>query len=124
MGCRIGSFWGLVAVALAVTVTTAILMVMMVSYFKRLTGLSWVDFIRPQCAPLQSSLFMALIVLIYQRWFEASLGLHSVGMLLSSMAVGAVSYMGALWLLKPDPVMSLVRELAGDLRLVFQRTTP
>lgn len=123
MGCLIGSVWGIVAVAVAVTATTAILMVMMVSYLKRLTGLSWVDFIRPQCAPLQSSLFMALIVLIHQRWFEASLGFHSVGMLLSSTTVGAVSYMGALWLLKPDPVMSLMRELAGDLRLVFQRTT-
>jgi PST family polysaccharide transporter len=124
MGCLIGSFWGIVAVAIAVTATTAILMVMMVSYFKTLTGLSWIDFIRPQCAPFQSSLFMALIVLVHQRWFEASLGLHSVGMLLSSTAVGAVSYIAALWFLKPDPVVSLMRELAGDLRLVFQRTTP
>ena len=124
IGCVIGSFWGIVGVALAVTATTGILTIMMVSYLKSLTGLSWVDFIRPQCAPLLGSLFMALIVLIHQRWFEASLGLHSVGMLLSSTAVGGVSYMAALWLLKPDPVVSLMRELAGDLRLVFQRTMP
>ena len=123
IGCFIGSFWGIVAVALAVTATTAILMVMMVSYLKTLTGLSWIDFIRPQCAALQSSLFMALIVVVHQRWFEPSLGLHSVGMLLSSTAVGALSYMAALWLLRPDPVVSLMRELVGDLRLVFQRTT-
>jgi O-antigen/teichoic acid export membrane protein len=124
VGCLIGSFWGIVAVAVAVTATTAFLMVIMVSYLKRLTGLNWIDFIRPQCPPLLGSLFMALIVLIYQRWFEASLGLHSVGMLLSSTAVGAVSYMATLWLLKPGPVVSLIKELTADLRLVFQRTTP
>jgi hypothetical protein len=124
VGCVIGSFWGIVAVALAVTATTGILMVIMVSYFKGLTGLSWIDFIRPQCAPLLGSTFMAIIVLAHQRWFEASLGPHSIGMLLSSTAVGAVSYMTTLWLLKPDPVVSLIRELVGDLRLAFQRTTP
>jgi O-antigen/teichoic acid export membrane protein len=124
VGCLIGSLWGIVAVAVAVTATTAVLMLLMVSYLKRLTDLSWLDFIRPQCAPLLGSMFMALVVLIYQRWFEASLGVHSIGMLLSSTAVGAVSYMAALWLLKPAPVVSLIKELTGDLRLVFQRTTP
>jgi peptidoglycan biosynthesis protein MviN/MurJ (putative lipid II flippase) len=124
VGCLIGSFWGILAVAIAVTASTGILMVIMVSYLKRLAGLSWIDFIRPQCAPLLGSMSMALIVLIHQRWFEASLGLHSVGMLLSSTAVGAVSYMATLWLLKPGPVVSLMTELLGDLRLVFQRTTP
>jgi O-antigen/teichoic acid export membrane protein len=99
VGCLIGTFWGIAAVALAVTATTGVLMIFMVSYLKRLTGLSWIDFLRPQSAPLLGSLFMSLIVLIHQRWFEASLGLHSVGMLLSSVGVGVVSYMGALWLL-------------------------
>ncbi len=51
IGCVIGGFWGIVGVALAVTATTGILTIMMVSYLKSLTGLSWVDFIRPQCAP-------------------------------------------------------------------------
>jgi O-antigen/teichoic acid export membrane protein len=123
VGCLIGSFWGIVAVAVAVTATTGILMVIMVAYLKRLTGLSWIDFIRPQCAPFLGSMVMALIVLIHQRSFESSLGLHSVGMLFSSAAVGAVSYMATLWLLKPGPIVSLIKELAGDLRLAFQRTT-
>jgi O-antigen/teichoic acid export membrane protein len=124
VGCLIGSFWGIVAVAVAVTATTAILMLIMVSYLKTLTGMSWRDFIRPQCPALLGSMFMALIVLIYQRWFEGSLGLHSLAMLLSSTVVGAVSYMATLWLLKSGPVVSLIKELTGDLRLVFQRTTP
>jgi len=121
MGCLIGSFWGIVAVAVAVTATTGILMVIMVTYLKRLTSLRWVDFIRPQCAPLLGSMFMALIVLIHQHWFEPSLGLYSGAMLLSSTTLGAVTYVSTLWLLKPGPVAALMRELTRDMRRAFHR---
>ena len=121
-GCLIGSFWGITGVTVAVTITTAILTVVIVSYFCRLTELSWKDFLLPQLSALWASLFMFAIVTMYQRWSQPALGTYSVPMLMSSTAVGVISYITGLLILRPPAVVSLFRELTADVKLVFQRT--
>jgi O-antigen/teichoic acid export membrane protein len=123
IGCWIGSFWGIIGVTVAVTVTTAILTVVIVSYLGSLTGLSWKDFLLPQQSALWASLFMSAIVLAYQRSSEPALGIYSVPMLMSSTAVGLISYITGLLILRPPTVVSLFKELTADVKLVFHKTT-
>jgi O-antigen/teichoic acid export membrane protein len=121
VGCWLGSFWGIVGVSVAVTVTTGILTVTLAVYFVKLSDLSWVDFVQTQIPAFAASLLMAGAVLIYQRWSAEALGIHSILMLLSSSAVGVISYTVALWLLRPTSVVSLFKEFVSDLRLATQK---
>jgi O-antigen/teichoic acid export membrane protein len=122
LGCWTGSFWGINAVAVAVSLTNGLLALIMVAYLGRVSGLTWTDFLRPQRAALVASLFMSGAVVIHQRWSEAALGVYSVSTLLSSIAVGVISYGLALWISRPAAVVSLVKELNADIRLTIQKS--
>jgi PST family polysaccharide transporter len=121
IGCWFGSFWGIAGVSTAVTVTTGVLAITVISYFGKLTALGWTSFLRPQAPAFVAAVFMGGAVLTYQNWFDSMLGIYSTSMLLSSIAVGMASYGAGLWFLRPAPVVSLFRELGADVRLAIQR---
>jgi PST family polysaccharide transporter len=116
LGCWLGSFWGITGVAIAVALSTAILALTMVSYLNQLTGLSWYDALRPQGPAFIASVVMAGAVFTYQRWGADVFGRHSPTLLFSSMLMGASIYIVALWLLRPAPVVALVKEFLSDLK--------
>jgi O-antigen/teichoic acid export membrane protein len=116
LGCWLGSFWGITGVAIAVAVSTAILAVTMVSYLNKLTGLTWYDALRPQSPAFIASAVMAAAVYMYQYWGEGIFGLYSPAMLMLSTCVGASVYIVTLWILRPAPVVALMKELLTDLK--------
>jgi O-antigen/teichoic acid export membrane protein len=116
LGCWLGSFWGITGVAIAVALSTAILALTMVSYLNRLTGLTWYDALRPQGPACIASVVMAGAVFAYQHWSEGVFGQHSPALLFSSTLVGASVYVMALWILRPSPVVALVKEFCTDLK--------
>jgi PST family polysaccharide transporter len=116
VGCWIGSVWDITGVSVAVVVTTALLTATLVAYLNRLTGLTWLDTLRPQCPAFVAALVMSGVTFLYQRWIEGGLGPYSLAMLLSSTTVGTVVYVLALWIFKPAPIVSLVKEFVADLK--------
>jgi O-antigen/teichoic acid export membrane protein len=116
IGCWLGSFWGITGVAVAVTVTTAILAVTMVGYLNTLTGLTWYDGLQPQGSAFTASVVMAGTAFIYQRWAEGTLGAHSASLLFSTTMVGASVYIITLWILRPSPVVALAKEFLTAFR--------
>jgi hypothetical protein len=116
LGCWLGSFWGITGVAIAVALSTAILALTMVSYLNQLTGLTWYDALRPQGPAFIASVVMAGAVFTYQHWSEGVFGRHSPALLFSSTLVGASIYIIALWILRPSPVVALVKEFFTDLK--------
>jgi hypothetical protein len=99
-----------------VALSTAILALTMVSYLNKLTGLTWCDTLRPQGPACIASVVMAAAVFTYQHWSEGVLGRHSPALLLASTLVGASVYITALWILRPAPVVALVKEFCTDLK--------
>jgi len=116
VGCWYGSLWGIWGIAIAVTVITALLTFTMVIYLSKLIHMVWSDFLRPQIIPMSASGFMFGVVWIYQKWAETALGVYSGSMLFSSVFVGVLSYAGVLWILRPAPVISLIKEFSKDLK--------
>ena len=88
----------------------------MVSYLNQLTGLTWYDALRPQGPAFIASVVMAGAVFTYQRWGEGVFGRHSPALLFSSTLMGASIYIIALWILRPSPVVALVKEFFTDLK--------
>lgn len=120
-GCWLGSSWGIVGVSVAVTLVTGILAIIMASYLSKLLALTWAELFRPELPALVASVAMAVVVLGYQRWAAGMLGTYSVTMLFSSIAVGAVGYVLALWMLRPAAIVSLLQEFVTDLKPVARR---
>jgi hypothetical protein len=102
--------------AIAVAVTTAILALTMMSYLNQLTGLTWSDALRPQRPAFVASVVMAGAVCSHQYWGEGVFGPHPPALLFSSTMVGASVYVMVLWLLRPPPVVALVKELLTGLK--------
>jgi PST family polysaccharide transporter len=115
-GCWVGSFWGIVGVAVAVTLVMSILAIIMASYLSKLLGLTWAELLQSELPALVASVAMAGVVLGYQHWAAGILGPYSVTMLFLSTAVGAIGYVVALWMLRPAAVVSLLQEFATDLK--------
>ncbi|MFQ5729767.1 MAG: lipopolysaccharide biosynthesis protein [Waddliaceae bacterium] len=116
IGCWYGSTWGIVGVSLSVTIVTCILMISMITYLGHLTGLTWIDFFRPQRLAFFTSALMAGIVFFYQKGMEEVLGTYSIAMLFSSVIVGMISYVSVIWLLKPADVVSLINDFVTDFK--------
>jgi O-antigen/teichoic acid export membrane protein len=117
-GCWLGSFWGIVGIAVAVTIVTSVLAITMASYLRHLMGLTWAELYRPELPALMASVAMAGVVLGYQHWTVGVLEPYSVIMLFSSTAIGVVGYLVALWILRPSAVVSLLQEFMVDLKPV------
>jgi hypothetical protein len=116
LGCWLGSRWGITGVAVAVALSTALLALAMVVYLNRLTGLTWAEALWPQGPACIASVMMAGGVWAYQRWGAGVWGGQAPALLVASTLVGASVYMLALWLLRPAPVVALVREFCTDLK--------
>jgi len=116
VGCWIGSLWGIVGVAIAVTITTCILTVVMKFYLNSLLGSSWSGFLKSQAPALVASGIMFTVVLLFQEWVKDALGYYSVPMLISSVLVGIISYAAALWIIRPASVTNLIKEFAADIK--------
>ena len=120
IGCVVGSTWGIIGVAAAVTLIMGILSVAVTIYFSQLTQLSFFSLLHPQTMPIGASVFMCAIVLLVQNWvFDDDV--YSFFALISSIILGVLSYVGALFILRPPPVMALIKEISGDLKPVLQK---
>ena len=116
LGVWFGCLWGINGAAVAVTVTTFILAIMMIAYLRHITTLTIYDFIHPQLHAFLASVFMATAVVSFQRLTEDTLGLHSIGMLFSSVFVGATAYVLSFVVMRPVAVVALMKEFIMDAR--------
>ncbi len=120
IGCVVGSEWGITGVAVAVTIVMGILSLAVTKYFSQLTQLSFFVLMRPQVTPIVASVFMYAMVLLVQDWLFSG-DVYSFLALISSVVIGACAYVGVLLILRPPPVMDLIKEISGDLNQVFQK---
>ncbi len=123
LGCWFGTKWGLAGVSVAVAVTTLLLTVAMISYLGRITGLTWMDFLRPQLPVFAATAIMSVVVWLYQRGIQDTVSIHSALMLFSSAAIGAVTYTVVLGILRPRSIVSLLKGIVADLRPAAKQTT-
>lgn len=122
VGCWVGSFWGLPGIATAVTITTFILTAIMMVYLANALGLQIGMLFKPQIPASMASVGMIGIVSIYQVSVEAALGSLSPTMLISSVALGGISYIILVWVLKPAVVKSLWKEFIVDSLYATKKT--
>jgi len=121
VGCWIGSQWGIIGVASAATIVSGILSIATTLYFGRLTQLSYLALMRPQTAPFIASIFMYGMVLLFQNWFSDVSGAYSFPSLFLSVAVGVITYISAFFVLRPAPVLALMKEFLVDLKPLFEK---
>ena len=120
IGCVLGSKWGILGVAAAVTIVIGMLSMAAALYFSRITRLSFFALMLPQATPLVTSVFMYVMVLLVQTWlFEGAV--YSFLALSSSVLLGILTYVGGLFILRPPPVMALIKEFIEDLKPGIQR---
>jgi len=110
-----GVNYGIVGVSVAVVVVSIIVMFLMVSLLKRMGVVSWREYLAPQLAPFFCSLAMAAAMLVCRHVCDHILDWPKPVNLVLMTLVGAVVYLGGLWLIKPPQVVALVQESAGDI---------
>jgi len=120
IGCVVGSQWGIIGVAAAVTLVMGMLSVAVTIYFSQLTHLSFFALLQPQTTPFVASVLMSAMVLLVQDWLFGE-DVYSFFALISSVILGGLTYVGVLCILRPPPVMALIKEVSVDLKLVFQK---
>jgi len=120
IGCVVGSKWGINGVAAAVTIVSGMLSLAVTIYFSQLTQLSFFALLQPQATPIVASVLMYAMVLLGQSWLFGG-DVYSFLALISSIILGVLTYLGALYILRPPPVMSLAKEISEDFKLVFQK---
>ncbi len=120
IGCGIGSKWGIVGVATAVTMVSGILCLAVTIYFSHLTQLNFFVLVRPQAAPFAASVLMSVMVLLVKNLLLEG-DVYSFSVLFSSVTVGVFAYVGALFILSPPPVIALIKEIVGDLKPAFKK---
>ncbi|NOY84209.1 MAG: lipopolysaccharide biosynthesis protein [Nitrospirae bacterium] len=121
VACWIGSQWGIIGVATAATIVSGILSVATTLYFGRLTQLTYLALMRPQTSPFIASIFMYGMVLLFQKWFSGAGEAHSFPVLFLSIAVGIITYISAFFVLRPAPVLALMKEFLVDLKPLFKK---
>jgi PST family polysaccharide transporter len=112
----IGVEYGIVGVSVAVVVISIIVMFLMVNLLKSMGVVGWREYLGPQMPAFVGSLVMAAAMLACRYLVAQVLGLPSAVALFAMMFVGALTYLGGLWLVKPKRVVALWQESAGDLR--------
>ncbi len=120
IGCVVGSEWGIIGVATAITIVIAMLSVAVTIYFSQLTQLSFFVLMGSQGAPFVASTFMYAMVLLVQSWFLGE-GVFSLLNLILSVTIGVFAYAAAIIILRPPAVLGLIKEISGDLKPVFQK---
>ena len=120
-GSYIGSHWGIVGVSIAVATTNFVLWMGMTVYFMKISQMTLIEILRPQNASFAACVFMFAVVLLFQRWSAAAFGLNSLLLLLSAISVGALSYIAALLVIRPAPVLALAKELRADIVPVIRK---
>ncbi|MGH7496622.1 MAG: lipopolysaccharide biosynthesis protein [bacterium] len=111
-----GVEYGIVGVSVAVVIVSIIVMFLMVNLLKSMGVVGWREYLGPQMPGFLASLGMAAAMLACRYLVAQILGLPSAVSLFAMMLVGAVTYVGALWLVKPKRVVALWQESALDLR--------
>ena len=120
IGSVLGSKWGIVGVAVAVTIVIGMLSLAVTIYFSQLTQLSFFSLLLPQATPMAASVLMYSMVMLVQSWIFEGDG-YSFLALISSVIIGGLTYVGVLLVLRPAPVTALIKEISEDLKPVFQR---
>jgi teichuronic acid exporter len=115
VACWVGSRWGVVGVAVGVTIVNSALEAAMLRYLCKLLGIGWREFLRPQATALLCTSAMVAAVLVFQSAAAGVLGEHSFAMFFASIGVGTASYAAGLLLLRPRAIGSLLGEVISDL---------
>lgn len=121
VGCWIGSQWGIIGVAAAATIVSAILSVSTTLYFRQLTQLSYFELMRPQTSPFIASIFMYGMVLLFQQWFSGPGESYTFLALFLSIVVGILAYVGTFFVIRSTPVVDLMKELLVDLKPLLNK---
>ncbi len=120
IGGVLGSEWGITGVAVAVTIVIGMLSLAVTIYFSQLTQLSFFTLLRPQGMPMiASALMYGMVLLVQSKIFGGDD--YSFLTLVSSVLLGGLTYVGVLLILRPAPVMDLIKEISDDLNPVFQK---
>ncbi len=120
IGCGIGSKWGIIGVATAVTIVIGILSVAVTVYFSRVAQLSFFSLIRPQVSPFVASVCMYAMVFFVQNWLLGEDAFSFLALLIS-VTLGMLVYVGILLILRPTSVITLIKEIKEDLKPVFKK---
>jgi O-antigen/teichoic acid export membrane protein len=110
----IGVHWGINGVSVAVTITSIIVMVLMLNLIRRVSLIGWRAYLAPQWPAIVSSVFMALAMWGANVGLRPYLGAHSLPMLIVSTLAGFAAYVAVLIVWRPQRVVALYQELAGD----------
>jgi len=115
-GCWYGSRFGLIGVTVAETSTATLLTLLATLYFSQLTDFSLFTLIGPQLSVFFSAATMYGVVWFFQQWLYGKGGDYSFPLLFSTVVVGVISYAIPLFVLRPAPVMTLLKEFTADIR--------
>jgi PST family polysaccharide transporter len=112
-GCSLGSQWGIIGVALAVTIVISMMTVSIIGFMVQQLQVSWGDVVGPQLPALYGSFFMVGIVLILQGLLEGFIPQYSIAMLFTNIGIGALSYAGFFYLFNRETIQLVQNEFPG-----------
>jgi len=117
----IGVRWGINGVSAAVTIVSIITMALMINLIRRVSLIGWREYFAPQWPAIVSSVFMAIAMWGVNAGLGNYLGGNSLLMLIVSTAAGFAAYVATLIAWRPQRVVVLYQELAGDAKGVVAK---
>ena len=123
LGAIVGSQWGIVGVAGAVTLINFIALILILFLVVQVCPIRFQDIVSPQIIPLGAVLAVVVTEKACQIWTEQILGLNSVGVLAVSLSAGCLVYLAAIYLLRDRTLSLLIEEIKVDLQPFIVRVT-
>lgn len=110
----IGSHYGIEGVAVAVGLSSIIVMILMMNVITRVTSLTWGDYWAPQIPALSAGLGMLAVVLTCRHFLLPYGDPNGPLILVALTFAGGLTYLGLLLLFRFPSVTELLHEIRGD----------
>ncbi len=119
-----GIRWGIVGVAVAVTLVNLVTFALIVLLLRRVSTITLGDVVGPQVVPLAATVVLLGVEKGLQVFAVQTVGLHPVAALVWSSGIGVLAYLTALYLMRGAALTALLEELRADFQLVLGRLSP